>query len=147
MTRNTANEAEIRNLMEAQAKALHDKDAKALLSHYASDSVIFDLAPPLRHAGAGPDSEKGLTQWFETWQGPVGVETRDFSITADGNLAFCHGLVHITGTKVDGERNDVWARQTICLKKIDGAWKVTHDHTSVPFYMDGSYKAATDLRP
>ena len=38
-------------------------------------------------------------------------------------------------------------RQTTCLKKIDGAWKITHDHTSVPFYMDGSYKAAVDLKP
>jgi uncharacterized protein (TIGR02246 family) len=147
MTRNNANEAEIRRLIEEQVKAHHDKDAKAVLSHFASDSVTFDLAPPLRHAGAGLETEKGLKQWFETWKGPVTLETKDFSITADDNLAFCHGLIHIAGTKVNGERGDVWARQTLCLKKIDGAWKVTHDHTSVPFYMDGSYKAATDLKP
>jgi len=24
---------------------------------------------------------------------------------------------------------------------------VTHEHVSVPFYMDGSYRAAVDLKP
>ena len=77
----------------------------------------------------------------------LGHETRDVSITTNGDIAYCHGFIRISGTKVDGEHNDVWARQTTCLKKIDGAWKITHDHTSVPFYMDGSYKAAVDLKP
>jgi hypothetical protein len=27
------------------------------------------------------------------------------------------------------------------------AWTVAHEHTSVPFYMDGSLKAAVDLAP
>ncbi|HKP27445.1 MAG TPA: nuclear transport factor 2 family protein [Dongiaceae bacterium] len=147
MTRSGSNETEIRNLITDLSEALHDKDAKRVLSHYAPGSVVFDLAPPLQHAGAGESSEKGLDDWFATWQGPIGHETRDVSITTDGQIAYCHGFIHISGTKVGGERNEVWARQTTCLKKIDGAWKITHDHTSVPFYMDGSLKAAVDLKP
>jgi uncharacterized protein (TIGR02246 family) len=147
MTRSGSSETEIRDLITNLSKALHDKDAKRVLSHYAPDSVIFDLAPPLKHAGSGAASEQGLKEWFATWQGPIRHETRDVSITANGGIAYCHGLFRISGTKVDGERNDVWARQTTCLKKIDGAWKITHDHTSVPFYMDGSDKAAVDLKP
>jgi PhnB protein len=38
-------------------------------------------------------------------------------------------------------------RQTFGLRKLAGAWKIAHDHMSVPFYMDGSYKAAIDLKP
>jgi PhnB protein len=147
MTRNGSSESEIRNLIADLSKALHEKDAKRVLSHYAPDSVIFDLAPPLKHDGSGPSSEKELKEWFATWQGPIGHETRDVSITANGDLAYCHGFIRISGTKVGGERSEVWARQTTCLRKIDGAWKITHDHTSVPFYMDGSYKAAVDLKP
>ena len=147
MTRSGSNETEIRNLITDLSEALHDKDAKRALSHYAPGSVVFDLAPPLQHAGAGESSEKGLDDWFATWQGPIGHETRDVSITTDGQIAYCHGFIRISGTKVGGERNEVWARQTTCLKKIDGAWKITHDHTSVPFYMDGSLKAAVDLKP
>jgi PhnB protein len=38
-------------------------------------------------------------------------------------------------------------RATVGCRKIADRWKVTHEHSSVPFYMDGSYKAAVDLRP
>ena len=147
MTRNGSSETEIRNLITDLSKSLHDKDAKRVLSHYAPGSVVFDLAPPLQHAGSGASSEKDLNDWFATWQGPIGHETGDVSITTDGEIAYCHGFIRISGTKVGGEHADVWARQTTCLRKIAGAWKITHDHTSVPFYMDGSYKAAVDLKP
>jgi uncharacterized protein (TIGR02246 family) len=147
MTRNASNEAKIRTVIEAQSQAIHDKNAKAVVSLYTANSVIFDLAPPLQQVSTEAESEKALNDWFATWKGPIGYETRDISITASDDLAFCHGFVRINGTKVDGERNDLWIRQTICLKKIDGAWKIAHDHTSVPFYMDGSYKAAIDLKP
>ena len=40
-----------------------------------------------------------------------------------------------------------WIRLTLCFRKIGGVWKVTHEHTSVPFTMDGSLKAAVDLTP
>ena len=147
MTSTASNEAEIRNMIADLSKALHDKDVKRVLSHYAPGRVIFDLAPPLQHEGSGAATEQGLKDWFATWQGPIGHETRDVSITTDGEIAYCHGFIRIIGTKVDGEHADVWARQTTCLKKVAGAWKISHDHTSVPFYMDGSYKAAVDLKP
>ena len=38
-------------------------------------------------------------------------------------------------------------RVTACHRKINGKWLITHEHVSVPFYMDGSYRAAVDLKP
>jgi hypothetical protein len=35
----------------------------------------------------------------------------------------------------------------IGLCKIGGEWRITHEHNSTPFYMDGSDKAALDLQP
>jgi len=32
-------------------------------------------------------------------------------------------------------------------REVGGAWKDRHEHISVPFYMDGSVKAAVDLKP
>jgi PhnB protein len=147
MTNAVSNETEIRNVIEGLARAIRDKNAKAALSHYAPDSVAFDLAPPLRNPAGGAAAEQGLDDWFATWQGPIGYETRDFSIAATDELAFAHGFIRITGTKADGERSDLWVRQTFGLRKLAGAWKIAHDHMSVPFYMDGSYKAAIDLKP
>lgn len=145
--RRVRDEARIRALIDQQANALRAKDATGVLAHYAADTVKFDLAPPLRYAGADALDREGLESWFSSWRGPLGYEVRDFTITAGDELAFCHGFVRIGGTKVDGKRADVWARQTLGLRKIDGAWKITHEHTSVPFYMDGSFKAAVDLEP
>ena len=54
---------------------------------------------------------------------------------------------HLTGARTDGTQTDVWTRLTRCLRQIDGRWKITHSHESVPFYMDGSNKAALDLKP
>ena len=41
----------------------------------------------------------------------------------------------------------MWTRSTVVFRKEGGAWKVMHVHSSVPFYMDGSRKAAVDLKP
>ena len=42
---------------------------------------------------------------------------------------------------------DMWNRATIGFRRIDGRWLITHLHSSVPFYMDGSFRAAVDLKP
>ncbi len=139
-------EAQIRALIDDWAKAVRAKDTDAVMSHYAADIVTFDLAPPLQYAGAEA-LKKSLEAWFPTFRGPVGYEIRDLSITTGDDVAFCRSLNRISGTRTDGEETDVWVRATVGLRKIDGKWKVTHEHTSVPFYMDGSYRAAVDLRP
>jgi PhnB protein len=137
-------EAQIRALIDAWAKALRAKDVDGVLAHVAADIVTFDLAPPLLSTGA---DAKGLQAWFATWRGPLGYEIRDLKITAADDAAFCHCLSRLRGTKVDGGKNEVWFRQTLCFRKIRAAWKIAHQHESVPFYMDGSYRAAVDLEP
>jgi uncharacterized protein (TIGR02246 family) len=137
-------EAQIRGLVNHWARAVRAKDAAGVMAHYAPDSVTFDLAPPLISTGA---DAKGLQAWFSTWQGPIGCEIRDLTITAGDDVAFCYGLNRLSGTKTDGEKADVWFRQTFCLRKIGGEWRIAHQHESVPFYMDGSYRAAVDLKP
>ncbi|WP_211348067.1 nuclear transport factor 2 family protein [Saccharothrix texasensis] len=42
---------------------------------------------------------------------------------------------------------DLWFRSTVCLRRVDGAWRVAHEHTSTPVHMDGDFSAALDLRP
>ena len=137
-------EAQIRALIDDWARAMRAKNADGVMAHYAPDSVTFDLAPPLISTGA--DAE-GLQAWFSTWPGPIGYEIRDLNITAGDDAAFCHSLNRLSGTKTDGEKADVWFRQTLCFRKIGGEWKIAHQHESVPFYMDGSYLAAVDLKP
>jgi PhnB protein len=137
-------EAQIGALIDDWARAMRAKDVDGLMAHYAPDSVTFDLAPPLISTGA---DAKGLQAWFSTWPSPLGYEIRDLNITAGDDVAFCHSLNRLSGTKAEGEKVDVWFRQTLCLRRIGGAWRIAHQHESVPFYMDGSYRAAVDLKP
>jgi len=148
MVRNskTSDESQIRQLMDHWAEALRSKDVDAVMSHYAPDVVAYDLAPPLQYRGADV-YRKNWEAWFPTFQGPIGYEIRDLSIAASDDVAFCHSFNRITGTRTDDEKTDVWVRATVCCRKIDGKWKIVHEHQSVPFYMDGSYRAAIDLIP
>ena len=136
---------DIRRHFESFAAALHDKDLERVMAHYAPSALAFDLAPPLQHRRA--DIESGLRDWFASWSSPIGYETRDLTITADGAVAFAHSLNRFSGTRTDGTTTDVWFRATVCLRKLASGWKIAHEHTSVPFYMDGSFRAAVDLHP
>jgi ketosteroid isomerase-like protein len=139
----TSDEARLRSLIEQRAKALHAKNAEGVIACLTADYRQFSLAPPLAHAS----DANNLNAWFATWQGPIGSEARDLLIAVSGDAAFSHGLSRMTGTKTDGEKVDLWFRETLGFRKVGGAWKIAHEHTSVPFYMDGSFRAAIDLKP
>jgi ketosteroid isomerase-like protein len=53
----------------------------------------------------------------------------------------------MSGRKTDGEVIELWFRQTFGLKRSRNGWKIVHEHGSAPFYMDGSFRAAVDLKP
>jgi len=142
--RSTQDEAEIRRILEDWRDALHAKDAEALLAHAAPDLLSFDLAPPL--ATRGPDLA-GAEAWLATWEGPIEHEVHGLNIELADGLAFSTSLNRMRGTKIDGERVDVWVRATVGYRKVEGRWIVVHEHVSVPFHMDGSQKAALDLEP
>ena len=69
------------------------------------------------------------------------------SVTAGDDVAFSTSLNHLTGRRKNDDYADVWVRATVCYRKPDGEWKIAHEHFSVPFYINGSDKAALDLKP
>jgi len=142
----TTDESQIRQRLESWTEALRSKDIDGLMSHYAEDILVFDIAPPLQYEGATA-YRKNWADWFPTFQGPVGYEIRDLSITTGGDVAFCHSFNRITGTRTSGEKSDVWIRATVGFRKIGGEWMIAHEHFSVPMYMEPPYKAAIDLKP
>jgi PhnB protein len=139
-------EKRLRALIEEWLDSVRKKDVDRAVSHYATNVVLFDLAPPLK--SIGPQAyRKDLEEWFSTFKGPIGYDLHDLQITVGGDVALAHSINHMTGARTNGEQSDVWVRVTVGFQKIDGDWQVIHEHVSVPFYMDGSYKAAIDLKP
>ena len=125
-------------IIDSMKKARYDKDSQAVAEPYASDAAIFNLAPPLIHRGIDID----------TWSGPIEIESRDFEVTVAGDIAFCHGYMRLTGNKKGADqRISFWMRETLCLERRQDSWRIVHEHTSVPFYMDAPFRPAFDLQP
>ena len=137
--------AAILALIEASHQAHHDKDASAIAAPFAPDAVLFDLAPPLVHRGINIPEKQA---WLDSWNGPIDLESRDLNITVSGDFAFGYGFYRMNGSPREARRAvSFWMRMTVCLHREKDGWRIVHEHTSVPFYMDGSLRPAFDLNP
>lgn len=137
--------AAILKLLEDIARAHYEKSASGIAAPYAPHAVIYDLEPPLAHDGIDPKRKEA---WLGTWEGPVTIATQGIAVKVAGDVAFAHGYVRLAGRKKGAAHDvDFWMRQTVCLERRDGNWRIVHEHTSVPFYMDESLRPAFDLKP
>ena len=140
----SADEVAIRGLIEAIAQAVRARDVDEMLANCAPDIATFDMVPPLRHQGA--DAIRRV--WAGTLaalEPPVEYEVHDLDLSV-GYVAFSRSLNRFAATKKDGERFVNWLCTTLGFRKIDGRWKVVHEHVSVPFDMETG-KAMLDLKP
>jgi ketosteroid isomerase-like protein len=147
MTFDPQGEAEIRALIEERIAAMRDGDPARAMATLADDVVAFELAPPLALGPEAALDEAGLAAWLAGWDGPVGIEVRDLHAEVGGDVGWCRSLNRLHGTLKGGRAVDMWMRSTLAFRKVGGAWKIVHGHSSVPFLMDGSYRAAIDLSP
>jgi uncharacterized protein (TIGR02246 family) len=133
-------DVQIRECLDAWARALRAKDIDALMAHYTPDILTFDLMP-LQSLGVDA-YRKNFEVWFASVQGPIDYEIRDLGITIRDDVAFCHYLGHVRSTRTTGEKNDYWVRVTMGFQKLNGRWMVTHEHVSVPFTDGETLRAA-----
>ncbi|MEO5925684.1 MAG: nuclear transport factor 2 family protein [Bryobacteraceae bacterium] len=143
--RTATEEAQIRALLDARAKAVRSKDVDGTLANVAADIILFDVVNPLQHIGSG-GSRARAEDWFASFEGPIGFEICELSVTAGDDVAFCHGLNHVEATRKDRGKVDMFWRATVCCRKIGGKWMITHEHNSVPFDMETG-KASLSLKP
>ena len=138
-------EALIRQRIEDYANAISAKDIDGVMSFFAPNLVSFDIASKtLRYVGA--DNKR--REWQEVFAiyRSIAYEARDLNVTTHGDLAFAHAVNHVNGTLANGHSTDMWVRWTACLRQIDGAWLVVHDHVSVPADLEHG-QAVLNLTP
>jgi ketosteroid isomerase-like protein len=101
MTAETATtvQEQIRALLNDRAAAITAREARRAVAHYAPEVVSFGLAPPLRYAGDEARDAAGIEGWFRTWAGPIGYDIGEPVIEAGDDVAFCHGLTHMTARR------------------------------------------------
>jgi uncharacterized protein (TIGR02246 family) len=127
-----SNEAEIRELIERWAAAVHAGDMDGVLADHSDDIVMFDVPPP-------EDGVRGIDAYRETWppffrwqEEGAAFEIVSLDVTAGDDVAFAHALLRC-GTKEELEHDpDNRLRLTIGLRREDGRWVVSHEHHSFP---------------
>jgi ketosteroid isomerase-like protein len=138
-------EAEIKRVLEGGVEAVRARDIDGVMSIYAPELVAFDIVPPLRYVGADA-YRKPWEEVFSSFQGPIGYEIHELSITVGDDVAFTHSLNRISGTMNTGHKTDLWVRCTACLRKINGKWLIVHTQVSVPVDLEQG-KAVLSLKP
>jgi ketosteroid isomerase-like protein len=148
-------EAQIRELLADMEAGYRAKDGGRVVASYAPDIVWSGLAPPLRSRrgdtvdlGGGRKADMTTAAGVQAWlsgfgDAPFEYETRDLEVTVGGDVAYAHGLSRMGSPGAFS----MWFRITIGLRRDGGRWQIAHSHGSVPFYMDETFRAATDLQP
>jgi uncharacterized protein (TIGR02246 family) len=147
MTPNTPGglEAEIRAVVEERVAAVKAKNPRPLVDRLAEDVVVFDVLPPLNARGKEANAEK-TQAWFDGYASDIGYDVEQLEIVADHDVAFCSFLYHVSGTLKSGDEVSMWVRATVGLHRVDGQWRIVHDHESVPWDPQ-SGRGLIDLAP
>jgi uncharacterized protein (TIGR02246 family) len=129
----TKDEQEIRALIQQMIAAFKAKDITTLMSAYVPNEslVVFDLTPPLHQVGAQM-YQKGWEAFLAAFPGPVEVEMTEMSIETEGTLGVSHDIDHWVLTDKEGKKITLTFRATNVYRKIDGKWRIIHEHNSFP---------------
>jgi len=138
-------EADLRRCIDTLIAAIRAMDLEGIAALYAPDIVSFDIVPPLRHLGADA-KRKNWADAFAEYRAPLDYDVRDLEIVAGDDIAFAYSFNRLSGTLKNGGAGAAWVRWTACFRKVDGRWRIAHDHVSVPLDMRDD-RGLLDLEP
>ena len=124
-------EAQIRALIEQWSKAVRDENRAAIRAGHDTDILMFDVPPPFL--------SRGLDAYMATWETffasaekPVSFAFHDVEVTCGADVAFATATGRCVNIDTSGKREPLEFRLTMGLRKIDGKWRVMHEHHSLP---------------
>jgi ketosteroid isomerase-like protein len=128
MTQQTGTaESRIRTIIEAWADAVRRHDYSGILAHHEQDIVMFDVPPPLQSRGMDA-YKKTWDLFFECHRPSQAFDIEELAITAGEDVGFAVAIMRCASPEEGG----LLFRLTIGLRKVDGDWRIAHEHHSVP---------------
>ena len=123
----------IKALLEAWAVAVRRHDLPGILAHHAPDMVMFDVPPPLQCTGIEA-YEQTWDLFFRYHKPGAAFDIEELTVTAGEDVAFAVAIMRCgpDSSSNPADRDGVPFRQTVGLRKVDGDWRITHEHHSVP---------------
>jgi len=138
-------ENEIKAIIEKRVLAIKDRNVERKLVNFSKDVISYDVVGQLKYVGAEAIKNR-LNEWLSTLDQIINFEITDVKINSTLEIAYCSSLNHINANTVSGNNLDMFWRETTCFKKMQGIWKITHVHSSVPFNAENGM-ASTGLKP
>jgi ketosteroid isomerase-like protein len=68
-----------------------------------------------------------------SFEGAIDYEVDRLDVQLSGDVAFSRSLAQFGGTTKEGKRVESRVRSTLGFRKVNGHWKIVHEHLSVPF--------------
>ena len=126
-----ANEIEVRELIDRWAAAVRNEDVAGIAANHDHDMLMFDVPPPFML--------RGLDAYMKSWKlffanvaKPVTFNFEDIEITSGADVAFATAKGRCIAIDRAGKAAPLEFRLTMGLRKIDGEWRILHEHHSVP---------------
>lgn len=124
--------AQIRELIERWASAVHTGDLNGVLADHSDDIVMFDVPPPY-------EGVRGIDAYRETWPPFFEFQARGGSfeivsldVTAGEEVAYAHALLRCGTQQELADNPENRLRLTLGLRREQGRWVVAHEHHSFP---------------
>lgn len=127
-----ADEIAIRQLLDEWTRTTREVPQADVLKNHSDSVLIYDVLPPLKYESAAA-YRASWDEWQPDAQGDIQFELEDLKVIAGSEVASAHSLVRCGGTLPDGKAFRDTVRATFCLRRVDGGWKVFHQHISKPF--------------
>jgi len=124
-------ETDIRAIIERWARAVREEDRERISADHDPQILMFDVPPPLFSRG----QEAYMATWevfFARAEKPVRFDLSDINVTAGQDVAFATAIGHCVSIERDRIREELEFRLTMGFRKIDGRWRIMHEHHSLP---------------
>ena len=126
-------ETRIKTLLEAWADAVRRHDVPAILAHHEPDMVMFDLPPPLQCKGIDA-YERTWDLFFRYHQPGTAFDIQELAVTVGVDVAFAVAIMRCgpNSSSNPADKDGFLFRLTVGLRKVDGGWRIAHEHHSIP---------------
>jgi ketosteroid isomerase-like protein len=103
----SGDETAIRALEDSFIAAFNAGNIDAIMKNYIPDKsfFLFDIVPRKEYLGADA-YRKAWEEMFSRFKSTPKIAIADLNITVDGNVAFGHSFMQVTGTGMQGESID-----------------------------------------
>lgn len=129
----------VQDVLENYQSAVYEQDAEKFLSSYDSNVQIYDCWDNWKCNGLA-EWRKSVNEWFDGLKEEgvlLKVDFEDLIIEENPELAFAHCSVTYAAYNESGEKlRQLANRFTFGLRKEDGSWSITHEHSSLPISME-----------